>query len=246
MGANMAQMLAKKHQVRLYDRHLEKAKALADEIGAVACSTVGEAVQDADYILLCVKPQDLKEVSASLFGKVRDSQTVVSILAGVQLSTLSQHLGSVKLLRMLPNTACAYGKGIVAIVEEKNGNSKEVEEVFSDLGRVIWVPEKQANAVSALGGSGLAFVFMIVESFVDAGLAMGLQAEQAKTIALEMITGAVEVMNQTGKSPSELKWQVTSPAGCTIAGVKQMEDESVRSGLINTILATHDRFLEME
>lgn len=247
IGGGLAGALKNNHQITLCDRDGEKAKKLAEKIGVKASKDIADAVQGADIILLAVKPQDLKVVAKQLFGKIRDEQILVSVLSGITLDVLKVHFGDTAILRMMPNVPCFYGEGVVGLVDEGDFNAKEkaeFEQVFGPLGKIYWLSESKINALTALGGSGPAFVFIMIESMVDAGVALGLSAQLAKDMAMQMVSGAVKTLRETGKHPGELKWEVTSPGGCTIAGIKQLEDEAVRSGIMNTFLATYEHLQE--
>lgn len=249
MGSGLAKALSDHHQITLCDRSSEKAEALGKKINVKYSHDIADAVGEADIILLCVKPQDLKEVSKQLFGKIRDDQVLVSILSGVSLKVLKVHFGDVSILRIMPNIACFYGEGVMGFVDNKELNKndkKELEEVFKPLGHIHWVEENQIDALTALAGSGPAFAFVIIESMVDAAVALGLSAAQGRKMAIQMFQGALKTLNETGKHPGELKWDVASPAGCTIAGLKNMEDHAIRSGLINTFLATYDQLKDRD
>jgi len=249
MGSGLAKALAPHHKIKLCDKHHEKAQAVAKEINAEANKDVADAVKDADLILLAVKPQDLSHIAKQLHGKLRQDQKLASILSGTTLEMLRRHFGDVVLLRMMPNIPCFFGEGIVGLVDSEQLSPKvkrECEAVFKTLGQIHWMEESKIDALTALGGSGPAFAFMIIESMVDAGIALGLQQKQAQDIAEQMFLGAITTLRKTGKHPGQLKWEVTSPGGCTIAGVKTMEDESVRSGIINTFLSTYERIKDFE
>ncbi len=243
MGGGLASALSHHHQVSLYDRNMTRASELAEELGAKASKDIADAVQDVDIILLAVKPQDLPVVAKELFGKIRDDQVLVSILGGVTYEMLKLHFGDAIVLRMMPNVPCFYGEGVITFAdtgEFSDEEKKEFEEIFWPLGEIYWIPENKMNAATALAGSGPAFVFLIVESMVDAAVTLGLSAGQGKDMATQMVLGAITTLRETGKHPGELKWEVTSPGGCTIAGVKTFEDESIRSGVINTFLSTYE------
>lgn len=249
MGSGLARALSKHHQITLYSKMQKKAEELGKEIGANVCHDLADAIADSEIIVLAVKPQDLGRSAKQLFGKIRDEQVLVSILSGINLEILKVHFGDTKVLRMMPNVPAFYGEGVIGLVESEDFNKKEMAqftEIFTPLGKVIWVPENKINALTALSGSGPAFAFLIIESMVDAGILLGMTAVESKEIALQMFTGAITTLRETGKHPGELKWEVTSPGGCTIAGVKTMEDEAVRSGLINTFLSTYDRLQNFE
>lgn len=243
MGGGLASALSHHHQITLYDRNTTRVKELAEEMGAKAATDIAEAVQDADILLLCVKPQDLPTVAKELFGKIRDDQVLVSVLAGITYDMLKLHFGDTVILRMMPNVPCFYGEGAMTFADNgefTDEEKREFEEIFWPLGEIYWLPENKMNAATALAGSGPAFAFLIIESMVDAAVTLGLPADQARDMAVQMFQGALTTLRETGKHPGELKWEVTSPGGCTIAGVKTFEDEAIRSGIINTFLSTYE------
>lgn len=244
MGSGMARILGQRYPLILYDRHTEKADPLLSEINALVCNDLKVAVQGADLIILAIQPQNFLEIAKELVGKLRNGKIVASIMAGVSTKMLKQHLGNISVLRVMPNIPCLYGKGVVGLVESSDITEEKkpmVEDVFSLLGNVHWIPENKADSLTALTASGPAFVYVMLESIIDAGIALGFSAEQSRELTLQMMEGAVETVKKSGKHPGQLKWDTATPAGATIAGLKQMEDEAVRSGIINTFLAAHER-----
>lgn len=249
MGSGLAKVLSKHHEITVYSRTHSKAEALGSQVGAHVCRDIADAVTDADIIVLAVKPQDLGTIAKQLFGKVRNEQVIVSILSGITLEVLKIHFGDSAILRMMPNVPSFLGEGMVGLVESttySKEDKKLFEKVFAPLGKLLWIPESLINAFTALAGSGPAFAYLILESMIDAGIFLGLSSEKSREIALQMFAGAIATMRDSGKHPGELKWEVTSPLGCTIAGVKTMEDAAVRSGIINTFIATYERLQDFE
>jgi len=244
MGSGLARAMAKRYQVSICDRNFAHAEALANEIGGSAFKGAAGAVEKADIVILCVKPQDVKSACKELFGKIRDDQVLVSILSGVSVNDLKRYLGDVAIVRIMPNIACFYGTGVVGLVESDDldeEGKQEFSTIFSTLGYTHWIPEDDVDALTAITGSGPAFALVIIEAITEAGIAMGLSAVDSKKLAAEMFTGTLNALEKSGRHPAELKWQVASPGGCTIAGLKHLEDEALRSGVMNTFLATFER-----
>jgi len=249
MGGGLAKVLARENKLTLYNRSPEKASDLAKKIGARVRPSIESAIEGADVILLTVKPKDLKEVSVHLKGKIKPHQTIVSVLSATSQEVLEAHFGTSKVLRMMPNNPCFYGAGVIVLANNEiftPEDKSKFETLFNVLGKVHWIEENLFDAATALAGSGPAFIFVILESMVDAGVSMGLSHQQAKAMATQVVSGAMTSVRESGKHPGELKWEVTSPGGCTIAGLTCMEDESVRSGIINTFLATYDHLLDCQ
>lgn len=242
MGASMAEGLAKEHEVSLFDRTPQKARALAEKIGAASHEDSLPAVEHAEIVIVAVKPKDLHTAAKPFVDHLTQEQIVVSVLGGTPLSALEKAFGDIKVIRAMPNIACALGKGVIGCVDAEPVSAKTkaiIEKGLGPLGWIHWVPEKQIDALTALAGSGPAFAFVILESMIDAGVEMGLSSSLAQSLACEMWEGALALLQNSGKSTSALKWDVSSPGGITIAGLHQMEQDAVRRGIINTLIATH-------
>jgi pyrroline-5-carboxylate reductase len=248
MGSGIARCLVKNHQLFLYDHTLSKAEELAREIQAEACSTIDDAVKASEVIFLAVKPKDLEEVADSIQEVVSTQQVLISILSGISYETLKQHFGKGHLVRMMPNLAVMYGKGVVGLAESPDISDhvkKQVEALCAPLGFLHWFSEDKLDAITSLTGSGPAFMYVIVETMVEAGIAMGLSPSKAKELVLQMLEGTLTILNESQKHPAELKWQVTSPGGTTIAGLQKMEEAGVRNAIMKAFLAAYHRAKEM-
>ena len=244
MGGGIARKLAPEHQIFLCDHREEKAKKLGAEIGAKPVGTVMELAALAEVIILAVKPQNLGNIGIALRDKLSHHQILVSILAGTTMATLKHFFGPVSIVRMMPNLALLYGQGVIGVAEhDQMGHEirKKVIDMFSCLGNLHWMPEDKLDALSSLTASGQAYVYVMIESIIEAGIAMGFSPDQAQELVLEMLTGSVTMLRETKKHPSELKWEVTSPSGTTIEGLKVLERSGVRAGIIDSFLAAYER-----
>jgi pyrroline-5-carboxylate reductase len=244
IGRGIAERLATDHTITLFDRNDERTRQFAKSIKVTYASNPTEAVSKAEIIILAVKPQDLNDIAKHIHREIYKDQLLVSVLAGTTTETLQDCFAEIPVLRIMPNIALRYGQGVIGLAENENLPKKLKEKAqlaFRNLGTLHWIPENKIDALTALTGSGPAFIFIIMESIIDAGIAMGFTAEESKKLAFQLFHGSLALLQETGKHPGELKWEVTSPAGTTIAGVKMMEDMGVRSAIINTFLATYDR-----
>jgi len=249
MGGSMAKQLTKHHQVSLYDHHLHKAVALAQNIGATSFGEVEPAIQGCDMIIVAVKPVHLGEAAKQFVEHITKDQIIFSVVGSTPISVLEKHFGQVRIIRAMPNIACAFGKGVIGCVDAESVSSKtkaQVEEALSTLGWIHWVPESKIEALTALAGSGPAFAFVILESMIDAGIEMGLTSKLAKSLACEMWEGAIALIQQSGKSPCELKVDVASPGGVTVVGLHQMEQDAIRIGIMNTLFATYKKSVDKQ
>jgi len=237
MGSGLATVLAKHHSVSLYDKHADKARLVAQETGAAFCETPFEKLSKDSIVLLAIKPQDfdsfVKESKGALTGKI-----LVSVLTGVSLETLAASF-SIPVMRIMPNLAVKYGKGIIACASKDELYKEELHGLFSLLGLVKWIPEESFDAMTSLIGSGPGFMCAIVEAMVDAGIAMGLPASDSYILVKQMIEGTLCLLQED--LPSAVKWQITSPGGTTIAGLRVFEEKGVRSGIIETFVAAKEK-----
>lgn len=248
MGSAFAQRLSLQHEIGLFDRNPNKMEELSQAIQARAFPTLKEAVEWADAIILAIKPQSLKEAAPSIqeFAK---NKMLFSLLAGVTVESLTHIFPRCQIMRIMPNLAVAQGAGVIGIAVQKELDHREKEalaKLFNPLGKVFWLTEEKFNAFLALGGSGPAFLFVLIEAMIDAGIGMGLSAYEAQEIIQQMIKGSLTMLEETGKHPGKLKWEVSSPGGTTIAGLKVLEEEAMRSGIIKTFSAANAKAKEMD
>ncbi len=249
MGSSMAKQLAKSHQIAVYDKYPEKISFHKDFPQIKICNELHEAVSQADLILLFVKPHDLHSAAEQLKRYLNPHHILVSGLAGTSIAHLKQVFGEKNLiLRMMPNLAVEYGQGVVGFAESPHIDLDVKELItlgFSGLGLVLWLPEDKIDALTALASSGPAFIMIFIEAMIDAGIALGLTSTDAEQIVLTTLTGTVSLLQHTGKHPGELRWQVSSPAGTTIAGTLALEEANLRSGIIKTFLAAYNRAVQL-
>lgn len=246
MGSAIAQALAEAGKnISLYDRVEERADSLSRAIGVPRASTPLEELLYGDALLLAVKPQDFETLTQEI--KDFEGGLIVSIVTGVSTEQLKKVFPQCTLLRMAPNLAVRYGDGIVALAEDPQllPYKARLEELFSPLGMLRWLPEKGFNALTALTGSGPAVVFTLIESMVDAAIALGFSSDLGYDLVKQMVGGAMTMLYESPEHPCELRWKVCSPGGITIAGLRALEKSGVRSALIETFIAAYNRANEL-
>jgi pyrroline-5-carboxylate reductase len=246
MGGAMAQILALHgRSLSLVDHVLERAEALGAALHCPVFEDPLEGLSPEDFLLIAVKPQDFSKLAETL--KEVNCALVISIVTGITTAELKGAFPHSPVLRMMPNLAVQYGEGIAALIEDPDLNHLKtaIEDVFAPLGYLRWFPETLADGVTSLTGSGPAFVFTMVESMVDAAIAMGFSAESGYELVKKMIGGALTTLHESHKVPGELKWRVTSPGGTTIAGLRLFEEKGVRSGILETFLAAYHKSIEL-
>lgn len=214
----------------------------------IVCGDFDPAVfAEADAVVLAVKPQTAATALAAL-PPMQSGCLVVSIMAGVPLSRLAEWLGTERVIRTMPNTPLMVGCGATGFACGAAATAADgdfVRRVFGALGFVGEVPEESLNAVTALSGSGPAYVFEFVQSLVDAGTAVGLPPELALGLTVQTVAGAAEMLRRELGSPDDLRKAVTSPGGTTAAGLAVLEEAEFRELMRRVVLAARDRGVEL-
>lgn len=250
MGGAIMRAICKKYDVKnikVTDKNVELGKAFANETGATFVSTNKE-VLDADYIILAVKPQFLSDVFAEIAGNIPTNAVVISMAAGVKLEKLENWAPKARFVRMMPNVCAQIGQAMIAITYNENIKAEEaatVKEILSSAGKVEQVPEKLMDCVTAVSGSGPAFVFMFIEALADAAVRCGMPRSQAYTYAAQTVYGSAGMVLENGQHPAVLKDMVCSPAGTTIEGVAALEKNNFRNAVIEAVTAACDRSIAL-
>ncbi|MCD6550896.1 pyrroline-5-carboxylate reductase [Thermotoga sp.] len=243
MGSIFAEKLSEKAEkvllVEKVPEKLERFKRKPFETADV------EAAKFSDYIVLAVKPQDASDILDHLKGY---TGVLISIVAGLKISKIEEH-DIQKVARVMPNVGVRVEEGILAVSFSEKVHSEERESVKSlleNLGLVVEIEEEHFPAITALTGSGPAFVFIMMESFLDAAVKMGLSFEVAKKLVCKLFEGSAKLLFETEEHPAVWKHRVSSPAGTTIEGIVAMERSGVRGGIIESLLISYRRALELE
>jgi len=222
---------------------------LAEETGATAVAGNAEVVARADAVVLAVKPQAIPRVLDELRPILTHNHLIVSIAAGVSLSTLEHGLGrDRRIVRVMPNTPALIGEGASGYClgpRATEGDEAVVRSCLESVGLAVRVPETLLNAVTGLSGSGPAFVYIMIEALSDGGVRVGLPREVATALAAQTVLGAAKMVVETGLHPGALKDQVTSPGGTTIAGVHALERGNLRAALIDAVVAAAERSAQL-
>jgi pyrroline-5-carboxylate reductase len=192
--------------------------------------------------VLAVKPGDVPAAASALAAA--GVERVVSIAAGVRLATLEASLPGVPVVRAMPNTPALVGAGVTAIAAGTHAGEADLawaEEVLGAVGRVVRVGEPLLDAVTGLSGSGPAYVFLVAEALIDAGVLVGLPRDLSATLALQTLLGAARLLVETGEGPEALRAAVTSPGGTTAAGLRALEAAGVRAAFLDAVVAATER-----
>ena len=207
-----------------------------------------EAVNKADYIILAVKPQVFSEVLKEI-KTISNNKIIISIAAGIKREYIEENLAnSTGVVRVMPNTPALVSEGMSALSFSNQVAEKDklfVKKIFKSFGKIIETEEDKMDAVTALSGSGPAFVYLFIEALSDAGVFEGLDRKTALKLAAQTVKGGAEMVLESKKHPADLKDMVTSPGGTTIAGVASLEESAFRSAVIKAVSAAAKRSEEL-
>jgi pyrroline-5-carboxylate reductase len=256
LRAYLKQGLFISNRVTATVKHAERAAALAKELGIAVTTDNREAVKGADIILLTVKPQTVAEVLQEIATEIGPQTLLVSVAASVPSGFVEQQLAvatggkrdEVAVVRVMPNTPAAVGCGMTAICGGTHASPEHLDiarNMFDAVGRTIVLDEKHMDAVTGLSASGPAFAYIILESLAEAGVKVGLPRDVATLLAAQTMKGSASVVLETGDHPALLKDAVTTPAGCTIDGILELEEGKLRVTLIKAVVKATSRAGEL-
>lgn len=234
--------------IALCTRRPERSAELADETGCFTTVDAVQAVQGRQVVVVAVKPRDVVSLLESLSGSVAPSQVVLSLAAGVTTRTYEQHLGAVPVVRAMPNTPALVGEGVTAIAAGPHaglGDLDTARDVLGAVGQVRMMDETLLDAVTAVSGTGPAYVFLLAEALIEAALREGMPRDIAERFVNQTIRGAGHLLTETGRSPTDLRSQVTSPGGTTAAAVHVLEERGFRALVEDAVRAAARRATEL-
>ena len=230
-------------------RHAERARAVCGQL-AVAVSTDNlAAVRQSDVVLLCVKPQAVRDVLEEIRPELGPGKLVISVAASVPIASIEKLAGAqVPVVRAMPNTPSVVRCGMTALSSGAFADEAHLataQALFASVGRTIVLDEKLMDAVTGLSASGPAFIYVILESLAEGGVKVGLPRDVATLLAAQTALGAASVVLETGAHPALLKDAVTTPAGCTIDGLMELEEGRIRVTLIKAVVRAVKRAREL-
>ena len=222
---------------------------LSELYGVQTTSDNVHAAEAADLVVLAVKPQQLGDVFGELRGRFSASQTALSIVAGATMKSVSKGLDHRAVIRVMPNTPAQVGQGMsvwTASAEVSTGHEEAARTILKSLGEEIYVSEeKYLDMATALSASGPAYVFLFLESLIDAGVYLGLSRDMAQALALQTVLGSAALAKDSGRHPAELRNMVTSPGGTTAEALLSMETDGLRSAIVNGVIAAHEKAMAL-
>jgi len=245
LQAFLKQNLFSADQIHATVGHAERALALSTQWGVDVSTNNLEAARQSDLILLAVKPFQVPALIEEIRPALSKDKTLISIAASVKTQAIEEASGlEIGVIRAMPNTPSALGAGAAAVCRGRYVTSAQMElaeRIFETVGRTVVVDEKHMDAVTGLSGSGPAYIYIIIEALAEAGVKVGLPRETATQLAAQTTFGAAKMVLETGYHPALLKDAVTTPAGCTIDGILELEEGGLRVTLIKAVMRATER-----
>jgi pyrroline-5-carboxylate reductase len=230
-------------------RREERARELAGKYGVHATLSNPEACAWAEVLVLMVKPQDMEVLLGQIAEHVRPEQLVVSFAAGIRTSFVERHLAEgVPVVRVMSNVPVMVDEAMSVISPGTHAQDKHLaiaEELLGYVGRVLRLPEKHQDAITATSGSGPAYFFLLAEAMIEACILLGLSRDVATELIVQTMLGSAKMLRDTGRHPVELREMVTSPGGTTIEAIRHLEEAGVRAAFLNAIDKARKRSEEL-
>ena len=225
------------------DSNVGKLKHL-EEKGVNTLSSNTLAAEKSDVILLCLKPYKISEVLTELKPYLIDNKIIISVAAGVSLADMEAVVGTEQVLfRVMPNTAASVEEAITCICgnSENEEDKQLVAQIFSHIGKTVFIGEELMDAATAISACGIAYVLRFIRAMVQGGIEIGFDAKTATTLAAQTVKGASQLLIENGLHPEQEIDKVTTPKGCTIAGLNEMEHQGFSSSVIKGIKAAYEK-----
>jgi pyrroline-5-carboxylate reductase len=254
MGGTMIEGMIERNlvtpqQVIAADPHEPRGRELVDKLGIRYTPHNVEAVEEADVLVLSVKPQQLEKALHEIRGRVDSVPLVLSIVAGIKIRSIAEDVHNSRIVRAMPNTPGQIGQGIsvwTATYEVLDEHKHQAQAILSALGDDIYVEdERYLDMATALSGSGPGFVFMFIEAMVDAGVRMGFSRKHSEQLVLQTFKGSILYAIESQTHPTILRNNVTSPGGTTAAGLFEMEKQGFRTAVAEAVWAAYQRSIEL-
>ncbi|MFP7364780.1 pyrroline-5-carboxylate reductase [Corynebacterium callunae] len=238
--------------IRVTNRNEERGKELHERYGIVNLTDNAQAVDEADVVFLCVKPKGIldviSEISATLDNNSAQS-VIVSMAAGISIGAMEETASAgLPVVRVMPNTPMLVGKGMSTVTGGRHVSAEQLEQVkelLGTVGQVMEVSESDLDAVTAMSGSSPAYLFLVTEALIDAGVNLGLSRATAKALAVAAFEGAATMMAETGTEPAVLRAGVSSPAGTTVAAIRELEESGLRGAFYRAAQKCAERSAEL-
>ena len=238
-----------REQLVVTARSESRLEELRERHGVEATSSNASAVAGAELVVVAVKPQDIEALLAEVGSLLEPTQTVLTVAAAIPTAYIEARIAEgVPVVRAMPNAPSTVHEGMAGICAGAHAGDAQLalaEDVLTHLGRVVRVPERAMDAVTALSGSGPAYFALLAEAMIEAGILLGVSREISTTLVVQTMLGTAKQLRDLGMHPVELREAVTSPGGTTIAAIRELEQAGVRAAFLNAIQAAMTRSREL-
>jgi pyrroline-5-carboxylate reductase len=253
MGENLIAGLVRAtwdpQQITAVDRYPNRLVHMAGKYQVATASEIAQAASRADTVVMVVKPQDVGGVLPQIASAIRPGTLVVSLCAGITTGRIEAAMPEgTPVVRVMPNTPAQVDEGMAAISPGVNATADHLQQVcglLEAVGKAMVVPEEYQDAVTAISGSGPAYLFFVVEAMIDAGVMLGLPRSISTELVTQTMFGSAKLLVESGEHPTVLRERVTSPGGTTAAALRQLEDNRVKAAFMSAMEAARDRSSEL-
>ncbi len=243
MGESILKALLKngtgKKNICFIEAKKERALFIANTYGIDEVRDIAELAKRSDIVVLAVKPQDAAKVLPKIASSITQSSILISIMAGITISKIISLAGKpIRVVRMMPNLAIKVNEGVIGMTASADVSSDEfsaIKSLFSSAGLIVDVDEGHMDAITSLGASSPAFFLLFLEAMIDAGVHIGLPRDKAKAISIQVVKGAIEMLEQEQMHPALMREMITSPGGTTISGLASLETRAFKGSIIEAI-----------
>lgn len=241
---------AKSFHVAGYDHHPEKLQKLEYDCGLIVCSSEEDLVKKADIIVIAVKPHMVEALLTRIQSLLTKDKIIISIAAGISIARIKEFTAC-PVAVVMPNTPAMVGEGCTALCFDDriltDSHKETVKKIFDSVGTSVILPEENFPAFSTLIGSGPAFVFYMLEAMLEGAIRLGFKYDEAKQMLEQLFIGSAKLAQANTDVPhAKLRLNVCSPKGTTIVGMNNLDKNAVRGAVIDAIMATYDRYIEMK
>lgn len=236
-------------EIRVANRSNQvRLQGLVNRYGIVA-APLKELLEESRVVIIAVKPKDVQAVVQDLVNYSLQDKLIISVAAGVPLKVFNKYLPGVAVIRAMPNTSTTVLHSMTGLVRGENVTEEQAEmgeKIFSATGLIMWVPEENINALTAISGSGPAYFYLFAESMIKSGVELGLSEEDAEILVLETLIGAGKMIAESDKSPGKLREEVTSPNGTTYAAINVFTEDGLAKTVLKAVKACARRAEDLE
>lgn len=252
LGSSIAKGLIKnKSFTSLYlsDKNTKAVQSFETEDNVFITNDNVEAVEKSNIVLFALQPKHIDGVLASVVSKISNNHIIMSVAAGVEINRIENILGTDKnIIRIMPNTAISIGKSMTCIAANTTAKNHVplAEKIFNQLGTTMVIPEDLIQAATVICASGIAFWMRLIRATTQGAIQLGFEAEQAHELAVQTCFGSASLLKESGRHPEQEIDRVTTPSGCTIEGLNEMEHQGLSSALIQGVVASFEKINQLK